>query len=155
MPGMDLQSITQTETTAAGPVRVVYQEEVAALHFDWGDIRMLCDGVHTGARQLSFGIVESKPGGSHALHCHPAAEEVIYVLCGDGELLTSGRPPLPITSGAMIFIPPGCLHATLNTGKDFMRVIIVYAPPGPERELPLLQGCSVVAPRPAHTGAAS
>jgi len=37
-------------------------------------------------------------------------------------------------------------HSTLNTGGETMRLIIVYAPGGPERLLRHIPGCRVLAP---------
>ena len=55
--------------------------------------------------------------------------------------LSSGRrrPAVTIRPGAMIYIPRGVFHSTLNTGWEPLRFAVVYAPAGTEkvlRELP-------------------
>ena len=121
-------------------------EDVETLAFAWGNARMLSEPAVTGAKRHSFGVVEVAPGGGHERHNHPGAEEIIYVVSGEGEQMVDDKPPVPIGPGACVFIPDGVYHSTLNTGNVPMRLIIVYAPGGPERLLRHIPGCRVLAP---------
>ncbi len=86
------------------------------------------------------------PGGGHERHNHPGAEEIIYVVSGEGEQMVDDQPPVKIGPGACVFIPDGVYHSTLNTGSETMRMIIVYSPAGSERLLRDIPGCRVLAP---------
>jgi oxalate decarboxylase/phosphoglucose isomerase-like protein (cupin superfamily) len=120
--------------------------DVETLVFDWGTARILSEPQVTGARRHSFGITEVLPGGGHGRHNHPGTEEIIYVLSGEGEQMVDDQPPVKIGPGACIFIPDGIYHATLNTGSERMRLLIVYAPTGAERLLRDIPGCRVLPP---------
>ncbi len=114
---------------------LVYQDEVETLEFDWGKIWMLSDAQTTGARHLSFGIVESLPGTGHEMHNHPEAEEIIYLVSGECELALDGQAPVRLRPGACVYIPPGVLHYTANAGTGPMITLIAYSPLGPENQL--------------------
>ncbi len=120
--------------------------DVETLAFDWGKVRMLSEPAVTGARRHSFGVTEVVPGGGHSRHNHPGAEEIIYVLSGDGEQMIDDQPPVKIGPGSCIFIPDSIYHSTLNTGSEPLRLIIVYAPAGSERLLREIPGCRVLPP---------
>ena len=128
-------------------VTVTYPEDVETLRYDWGTIQMLCTKQRQGSKSMSFGIVDSKPGGSHALHCHAKETEIIYVVSGKAKLLLENQLPQKLKPGAMIYVPAGAMHATVNIGQGLLRVIIVYSPAGPENMLRQMEGCRVVAPR--------
>ena len=120
--------------------------DVETLAFDWGMVRMLSEPQVTGARRHSFGMAEVLPGGGHERHNHPGAEEIIYVLSGEGEQMVDDQPPVHIGPGACVFIPDGVYHSTLNTGNEALRLLIIYAPAGPEQMLRDIPGCRVLAP---------
>ncbi len=120
--------------------------DVETLAFDWGNVRILSEPQVTGAQRHSFGVTEVLPGGGHSRHNHPGAEEIIYVLSGEGEQMVDDQPPVKVGPGSCIFIPDSVYHATLNTGSEPMRIIIVYAPAGPERLLREIPGCRVLPP---------
>jgi len=129
---------------ASGKARVVYPEDVEQLSFPWGRIIMLLSEQSPCSRAFSFGVVESTPGGSHELHAHDREEEIIYVVEGDAQLLSQDQSPRPLRQGALVHLPPGVAHATVNVGTGILRLIIVYAPAGPERALASLPGCTIL-----------
>lgn len=120
--------------------------DVETLAFDWGTIHMLSEPQVTQAQRHSFGVTEVLPGGGHGRHNHPGAEEIIYVLSGEGEQMVDDQPPVKIGPGSCVFIPDGIYHATQNSGNEPMRLIIVYAPAGPERLLREIPGCRILPP---------
>ncbi len=129
-----------------GAGMITTNADVETLAFNWGNIRMLSEPSVTGAQRHSFGVTEVRPGGGHARHNHPGAEEIIYVLSGAGEQMVDDKPPVLIGPGACVFIPDGVYHSTLNTGGEPMRLIIVYSPAGPEQLLRDIPGCRVLPP---------
>jgi oxalate decarboxylase/phosphoglucose isomerase-like protein (cupin superfamily) len=44
----------------------------------------------------------------------------------------------------MVYIPAGVEHGTVNTGWETLKLLAVYAPPGPEDVLADLPDCTVV-----------
>ncbi len=45
-----------------------------------------------------------------------------------------------------MYIPQAVYHSTLNTGRETMRLIVVYSPAGSERQLRDIPGVKVLAP---------
>jgi len=125
---------------------ITTEADVETLAFDWGTVRMLSEPQVTGAKRHSFGITNVLPGGGHERHNHPGAEEIIYVLSGQGEQMVDDQPPVPIGPGSCVFIPDGVYHSTLNTGREPMQIIIIYSPAGTERTLRDIPGCRVLPP---------
>ena len=132
--------------TKLGRGSLIYKNQVDTLKFDWGKINILSDDQTTGAKHFSFGVVESKPGSGHESHNHPDAEEIIYLVSGECELMLDDQPPVMIKPGASIFIPPGVNHYTANVGNEPMISLIVYSPLGPEKALRNIPGCKINPP---------
>ena len=60
----------------------------------------------------------------------------------DGETLEQEVGP-----GVLIHIPPGVYHSTVNLGTEPMRILAIYAPPGPEAELRKMNGVVIEPPK--------
>ena len=130
----------------SGSGYVVYGDDVESVIFDWGTVKILSEPAVTGAERFSFGIVVLAPGKGHERHNHPGAEEIIYVMSGEGEQMVDDQPPIHVRPGASIYIPADVYHSTLNTGWEPLRLMIVYAPAGPEWLLRDIPGCRVLPP---------
>lgn len=50
-----------------------------------------------------------------------------------------------LAAGDLVHIPD-IFHATINTGWEPLKLIAIYAPPGPESLLRLLPDCRIVPP---------
>jgi oxalate decarboxylase/phosphoglucose isomerase-like protein (cupin superfamily) len=124
---------------------IVYGDDVETLAFDWGNIKILSSPDVTGGHSMTFGAVVLNPGQGHDRHDHDA-DEVIYVVSGEGEQMVDDCPPVRVRPGASIYIPKGVYHSTLNTGWEPMRLIVVYVPSGAERGLREEPGCRVLPP---------
>jgi len=129
-----------------GAGSIVYGGDVETIVFDWGKIKILSEPEVTGAQRMSFGMVVLEPGKGHERHNHPGAEEIIFVMSGEGEQMIDDQPPVPVRPGASIYIPESVFHSTLNTGWEPLRLLVVYAPTGPERVLREIPGCQVLPP---------
>jgi len=119
-------------------------EDVDCVQFDWGKIHFLSEPAVTNAERFSFGLVELAEGQGHARHNHPGSEEIIYVVSGEGEQMVDDQPPVRVGPGSSIYIPADIFHSTVNTGKEPLRLIVVYSPAGPERLLRELPGANVI-----------
>ena len=125
---------------------VVYGDDVESVAFDWGVAKFLSEPAVTGAERFSFGMVVLAPGKGHERHNHPGAEEIIYVLSGEGQQMVDDQPPITVRAGASIYIPADVYHSTLNTSLEPMRLLVVYSPAGPERLLRDIPGSRVIPP---------
>lgn len=117
----------------------IHPDQVAAFGFDWGQLALTVGPEVNGASRFSGGIVTVAPGGGHARHNHPGAEEIILVLSGSGAQMVEDDDGTPITQtvtpGTTIYVPESRYHATVNTGPTPMTLFVVYSPAGPERAL--------------------
>lgn len=121
--------------------RVFKPEDLETQVFEFATIKWL------SAERLSFGISFLAPGGKHEKHSHPDAEEVLYVLSGEGEVVfyPEGEKH-KISPGTLIDIAPGEEHTTMAIGWEPLKLIIVCVPHGPEKELRKTPECTVVPP---------
>jgi oxalate decarboxylase/phosphoglucose isomerase-like protein (cupin superfamily) len=121
----------------------VHPRDVSAFGFDWGRLALTVGPEVNDAKLFSGGVVDLPPGQGHARHNHPGAEEIIFVISGEGEQMVEEPDGTPVTRkvgpGTTVFIPNSRFHSTLNTGSGPMQLFVVYSPAGPElglRELP-------------------
>ena len=129
-----------------GSATITRADDADTLQFDWGTLKMLSDPHSSGAERFSFGMVSIQPGDGHARHNHPDSDEVIFVVAGTGTQMLNDEDPAAIGPGDCIYIPKGMYHATQNTGWEAMKLIIVYAPAGPEDVLRGMDDCTIVPP---------
>ena len=119
--------------------------------FDWGAIKWFVTPSATPGAVMTFGEVVVMPGGGHARHNHPDAEEILYVLSGEGEQMVDDGEPFPVCAGDTIYVPTGVYHSTMNTGWTPLRLLAIYNPGGPELLLADLHGFRELAPGEAPT----
>lgn len=116
-----------------------YPDDVDAFGFDWGQLSVVLGPGVNAARNFSAAVVSVPTGKGHSRHNHPGAEEIIYILEGEGEQMVedeSGEPHVEhVRAGCCVFIPESRFHSTLNTGSADMRIFVVYSPAGPEEAL--------------------
>lgn len=117
----------------------VYPKDVDAFGFDWGQLSLTVAPEVNGAARFSGGVVDLPPGQGHTRHNHPGAEEIIFVISGQGQQMVEDPDGTAITRqvgpGCTVFVPESRFHATLNTGTEPMQLFVVYSPAGPERVL--------------------
>ena len=127
-----------------GSCHIVYGQDVDTLHFDWGNVKLLsCPGT-AGGETMTFGMVVLEPGKGHSRHNHPDADEILFIISGEGEQMLDDKPAVPIRPGASIYVPRGVFHSTLNTGWEPLRFVVVYAPAGTEQVLRTLPDVTVI-----------
>jgi len=98
-----------------------------------GTFRILIDEEISGAQHFSLLVNEMAPGYKGKKHSHNV-EHCWYVLQGTGIIRMEGEE-YAIKPGDAVFAPIGMRHSVECTGADPLRYVVVYAPPGPEREL--------------------
>jgi oxalate decarboxylase/phosphoglucose isomerase-like protein (cupin superfamily) len=114
---------------------ITYDGDVDSLVFDWGTIHMLSEQQVTGSASISFGSVVLQTGKGHVRHNHPDADEIIYVVSGEGKQMLDDHEPVTVKPGACIWIPKGIYHSTLNTGPGALHLVVAYVPAGAEQVL--------------------
>ena len=119
--------------------------------FDWGATKWLVTPSVTPGAVMTFGEVVVMPGGGHGRHNHPDAEEILYVLSGEGEQMVDDGEPFPIRAGHTIYVPTGVYHSTMNTGWAPMRLLAIYNPGGSELTLADLPDVQELPPGEAPT----
>lgn len=117
----------------------VYPRDVSAFGFDWGQLALTVAPEVNGAKRFSGGVVDLPPGQGHSRHNHPGAEEIIFVISGEGEQMVETPDGVPVVKqvgpGCTVFVPESRFHSTLNTGNKPMQLFVVYSPAGPELAL--------------------
>ncbi|QLH76291.1 cupin domain-containing protein [Halosimplex rubrum] len=119
--------------------------DVSTQQFDWGTLKWMATPEVNGSERLSAGVVQLEPGEGHDLHEHPDSDEILYFLAGEGEQTVDGDTR-EVGAGEMVYIPEGVEHGTQNTGWETLKLLAVYAPPGPESELAEMPECEVLPP---------
>jgi len=130
----------------------LYPKDVNTFGFDWGRLALTVAPEVNEASRFSGGIVDLPSGEGHARHNHPGAEEIIFVISGEGEQMVEDEEGNPITQkvgpGCTVYVPESRFHATRNTGSGPMQLFVVYSPAGPELALRDLPDFRLIPPAP-------
>ncbi|TRO54364.1 cupin domain-containing protein [Candidatus Bathyarchaeota archaeon] len=73
-----------------------------------------------------FARVTLKPGETNNLHTHKDAEQVYFVMAGEG-IAQVGEEKQYVTAGDAIFLPANVPHGFFNTGKNTAVVLMIGA----------------------------
>ena len=76
----------------------VYPQDVDSFAFDWGRLALTVAPEVNGAGRFSGGVVDLGPGQGHARHNHPGAEEIIFVISGEGEQMVEDEAGKPVVA---------------------------------------------------------
>ena len=99
----------------------------------------------TGAKNLDLGTVKIAPHSETAMHARDF-EEVIYLLCGSGQVICENGEVFTMNSGDCVLIPPGVLHKHVNHTDKPLEQLYIFAPQAGQaiqdslRALPVLEG---------------
>ena len=98
-----------------------------------GTFNILIDEEISGAQHFSLLVNEMAAGYKGKEHSHNV-EHGWYILSGTG-MIHIGGETYSIRPGDAVFAPIGTSHSVECTGNEPLRYVVVYAPPGPEKEL--------------------
>lgn len=102
-------------------------EFAQGLRKDQGWIDMLVQFLITedtaGAEQVVFGRTVFRPGSRHDAHRHVNAEEVQFLLSGEG-IVIDGDDEIPVVAGDVVFTPRARWHGFINTSDTEDAVVI-------------------------------
>lgn len=137
-----------TSTTATK--NVIQPLDTETIVSPWVTAKIMASPRVSGAERLSAVSLFFNPGQGHARHNHPASEQLIFVVSGEGEMMIeddSGRPvKTAVCAGSLVTIPQGAFHSTFNTGWEPLRILAVYSPAGPDEAMRNSSEFTVLAP---------
>ena len=112
----------------AQPMDVVNVDQVSPFTTkDGSQIRELLAYRNAQIRHQSLAEATLPSGGSTDEHYHPRAEEIYFILEGQGRMKV-GEVTREIRAGDAIGIPPGKRHKLWNHGPGSMRLLCCCAP---------------------------
>ncbi|KJL32164.1 cupin domain-containing protein [Microbacterium azadirachtae] len=114
--------------------------------FDWGTIKWHVTPSTVPDATSTLGEVVIYPGQGHATHVHESADEVLYVIEGEGIQTVGDDDGFPIAAGDAIWVPKNTQHSTFNVGWKPLRLIATYTPGGEEAALRGLPDFTELAP---------
>ena len=114
--------------------------------FDWGSIKWHVTPDAVPGASSTLGEVVINPNKGHDRHEHPDADEILYVVEGEGRQTVGDDPEFMVRTGDAVWIPKGTLHSTFNTGWRPLRLVATYTPGGAENALRGLPGFVELAP---------
>ena len=120
------------------PSKLVDPASLPTMTFDWGVIKPLVATDNTDNPEVSMMHVILLPGKGHDRHNHPDADEILYILAGEGDQMVDDGEPRRVRPGETVFIPKGAFHSTINTSYEPMVILAIYAPAGAEDVLKTL-----------------
>ncbi len=95
---------------------------------DGSTIRELCGLPTGGTAKQSLAEATLEPGQGTQRHYHCEAEEIYFVLEGEGEMELEGDR-VRVAQGEAIPIPPGARHQIHNVGTQALRILCCCSPP--------------------------
>jgi mannose-6-phosphate isomerase-like protein (cupin superfamily) len=81
------------------------------------------------ATNFSIGNVTLDPDGGQVPWHNQEQEEVYFIVEGTAEMCL-GEERQTLTTGQMVYIPPGVFHQLTNIGQTPLRMIYCYGPAG-------------------------
>ena len=120
------------------PSKLIDPAALPTMSFDWGVIKPLVATDNTEAPDVSLMHVVLLPGQGHERHNHPDADEILYILSGEGEQMVDDSQTFPVRAGQAVWIPKEAFHSTMNSGWEPLILLAIYAPAGAEQVLKTL-----------------
>jgi putative monooxygenase len=106
--------------------RLRHQREIPGRALDGGTLQWLVDR-ELGAEHVMAYRLTLDPDSSET-HVHVGAEEVLYVLEGNGEVRVEAVAHA-VSPGRAVFVPEGAEHSYVNTGNSPLIIVGAMAPP--------------------------
>ncbi|MET0674551.1 MAG: cupin domain-containing protein [Bradyrhizobium sp.] len=119
--------------------QVIAPHEAETIVSSWVTAKIMASPDSSGAENMSAVSLYFNPGQGHARHNHPASEQLIFVIGGEGEMMIEDETGTPVKTaigpGSLVTIPRGAFHSTFNTSWEPLRILAVYSPAGPEQAM--------------------
>ena len=112
-------------------MNIVHESEVPAVQVNTRTLKWLVgkEG-HFASGDCACCIVCFEPGSAaKPPHSHSDCEEAIYILEGEGELLTEGGSATPVRRGSFLLMRKDQVHMLSNNGSMPLRAVCFYSAP--------------------------
>jgi quercetin dioxygenase-like cupin family protein len=120
------------EPSAAPRYRVSSKEAPRHLIANGKGSATLLLNASTGATAASMTLLELGKGATVPEHVHETSVEILYIEEGAVEMTLNGQK-LRAERGDALYIPAGAKHSAQVVSDGPLRVVQVYAGPGPEQ----------------------
>jgi putative monooxygenase len=90
--------------------------------------KLLLSEMSVGIKGFSMGQNVTEVGSRIPKHAHDESEEGMYIVSGQGRLITE-EGEQDLVAGTAIYMPPGVKHSIVNTGNEDLKLVWVYSPP--------------------------
>jgi quercetin dioxygenase-like cupin family protein len=97
-------------------------------HLPGRDWYYLLGPQNSAAKNLAFGLAEFPGNTLAAAHQHEKEEEIIYILFGQGALITAESEAV-LEPGLAVYIPPGLVHQIRVDSDEPLRLLSIFSPP--------------------------
>jgi mannose-6-phosphate isomerase-like protein (cupin superfamily) len=91
-------------------------------------VSLLVSKENCGAEHISAGSFWLAPGHQTVADVHPDAEEIYYVVSGEGRLVMDGEE-FRVSKGMTVYIPAGVVHQSFNDGDEELVYFYAFCPP--------------------------
>lgn len=109
-------------------MKTVNEKDVKPLEFPGRTLTVLFSP-ENGCRQMTVAISKVPIGGMLPWHIHEEADEIIYVMQGEGMAFHEDlENPVEIYQGKALYIPKGKKHSLENKGSVEMRLYCTFSP---------------------------
>jgi mannose-6-phosphate isomerase-like protein (cupin superfamily) len=85
------------------------------------------EGYRYDKTNVSFIVVEAKPGEGPKLHSHPYEE--VFIIQEGQATFTVGSDTIEATAGQIVIGPAGVPHKFINSGTGILRQVDIHASP--------------------------
>ncbi len=109
-------------------LKVIHVSESSVYNLPGRDWFYMIGPSNSAARNLTFGLAEFPPDSDAQAHVHDAQEEVIFILSGRGEFITS-HGVHELQPGTAVYIPPQLEHRIIVRGDQPLRLVTLFSPP--------------------------
>jgi oxalate decarboxylase/phosphoglucose isomerase-like protein (cupin superfamily) len=90
------------------------------------------------------------PGQGHTRHQHVEADQLIFIISGEAEMMIEfieGQPERRLVrTGDLVTIPKNAFHSTMNNSWEPVKILAVYSPAGVEGGMRSATNFKVLAP---------
>jgi quercetin dioxygenase-like cupin family protein len=108
-------------------LRFITASDCEVEELPWGPHEWMCRPGLVEAEKLLLVRVSMPPGKSHQFHRHPAMEEIIYVISGQGEQWVEQEKRV-LGAGEMAHIPVDVVHGTYNPFEETLVFLAILSP---------------------------
>lgn len=124
--------------------------EAETIVSSWVTAKIMASPEASGAEKMSAVSLYFNPGDGHARHNHPASEQLIFVIGGEGEMMIEDEAGQPITTAIRSRQPrhhsARRLPFHLQYRLGAIAILAVYSPAGPEAAMRNSDEFTVLAP---------